>query len=234
MAARQYLSVAEAAAELGVNEARVRALLKAGRLQGDKQAGRWLVDRRGVWRRQRAGGRRGRRLRPANAWGVLALASGHDAGWLAPAERYRMRQLLERDGVEGLRPSLEARARVHRFHAHPGVLRDLGEHPGLIRTGVSGSGDHRLGLVAGDEIDAYARPSVIDKLVRKYALERDGDDVNVVLRELPDEAPPLPDRVAPLAAVALDLAEDADARSARIGHRVLRDLGAAAAWRAKS
>lgn len=234
MAAPEFLSVAEAAAQLGVNEARVRALLKAGRLEGDKQAGRWLVDRRGVWRRQRAGGRRGRRLRPANAWGVLALASGLHAGWLGPGERYRMRRLLERDEVEGLRPSLEARAEVRRYHAHPGVLRDLGEHPALIRTGVSAAAAHNLGLVAGDEIDAYAPARVIDKLVRKYALERDDDDVNVVLRALPDEVPPLPDRVAPVAAVALDLAEDADARSARIGQRVLRDLGAAAAWRVKS
>jgi len=52
-----------------------------------------------------------------------------------------------------------------------------------------------------------------------------------VLRELPDGIPRFRDRIAPLAAVALDLAEQADPRCARIGNRVLRQLDTERRWR---
>jgi hypothetical protein len=233
MQAHGLLSVPEAASELGVNEARVRALLKARRLDGVKQAGRWLVDARSVDARKRAGKRRGRRLEPANAWAALALASGLDAPWVGPDVRYRMRRLLDAQGLAGLRPALAHRATPRRFRAHRGVLRELAGDPALAPTGISAAGAYGLGLVSGEEVDAYVPGEALGEVARRYALVPDEHEGNVVLREL-DADWPLAEARAPLAAVALDLAEDDDPRSARIGGEALARLDAERAWAARA
>jgi hypothetical protein len=234
MSTRDLLSVSEAAGELSVNESRVRAMLKADQLEGVKQAGRWLVYGRSVRRRRRAGSSRGRRLRPSNAWGALALASGEEAAWLSREERYRLRRVLDANSLPALRGRLEDRAKVHRLRGHPGVLRHLAEHPRLALTGASAAAAHRLELVAGEEIDAYVPHGEVGTLARKFALSPSDDHANVVLREMPRELWPFRDRVAPLAAVALDLLEDADARSVRTARRALAELSASGRWRTQA
>lgn len=93
-------------------------------------------------------------------------------------------------------------------------------------TGSSGAGELRLELLAPDTIDAYVPASRIEALTSAHALEpAPMSEANVILRAVPDEAWLLDGRrIAPRAAVGLDLAAYADARSARVGAELLAAL----------
>ena len=219
------MPVGEAAQRLDVNSARVRAMLASGQLAGDKVGGRWLVRDESIRRRQREHHGRGRQFSPANAWGLLFLASGQPAPWLSGSERRRLLRLLDERRLEGLGGRFHQRAAVHSFTAHPGVLRHLSGEPGLVMSGISAARAHRLGLSGGESVDAYVPAAALSGLVSKYVLARpDGVPANVKLRAVPSSIWPFTERVAPLAAVALDLAQEPDARSARVGLRALRQL----------
>lgn len=225
------MPVDEAARQLGVNDARVRAMLAAGQLDGDKLGGRWLVRGESVRRRRRERHERGRQLSPANAWAVLFLASGLEAPWAAGPELSRLRRLLDRRGLEGLLGRFHHRASLHSFVAHPGALRRLAADPSLVLSGASAASAHGLGLSAGDELDAYVPASGLRALASKFALAEPEDvPANVKLRTLPAGLWPFEGRLAPLAAVGVDLAQGADARSARIGLRAIRELDRRHHW----
>jgi hypothetical protein len=225
------ISAPEAANRLGVNPSRVRAMLADAQLRGEKLGGRWLVSEASIRDRQRLHPERGRPLRPHNAWAALLLSSGESPSWQVSSDPRRLLASLEKRGLRGLAPRLRARAQVHRFYAHPGALRRLADHSELSLTGASGAGRRGLELLPGDEVDAYIAESALQPIVEELALESRAEGGNVVLRVLPDGIPAFRDGVAPLAAVALDLAEQADPRSARIGSRVLRQLDSERRWR---
>jgi hypothetical protein len=112
-----------------------------------------------------------------------------------------------------------------RFIAHPGELGRLGSHPGLAKSGISAAAAHGLDLVAGAEIDGYVRAGDLAAIERKHALEpASGMDGNVLLRVVPDHAWQLSGRLAPLAAVAIDLSEEADSRSSRAGKKAIAGI----------
>lgn len=228
-----YMSVSEASAQLRVNESRVRALLASGQLAGDKLGGRWVVSQEGVHARLRLPKGHGRQLRPANAWSALSLASGHAEQRGERHDWQRMLRLLDVRGIEGLLPRLHDRAATQRFYCHPGALARLAKADSLCLSGASAAAAHRLGLVAGDEVDAYVPHDAANAVAEKFALEPRDSGANVVLRVLPREAEaPLSGPVAPLAAVAVDLAEQPEARAARLGHEALRRLDREQRWRA--
>jgi len=227
-----YLSVPEASAQLGVNQSRVRALLASGQLAGDKLGGRWVVSQDGVHARLRLPKGHGRQLRPANAWSALALASGHEERLGERRDWQRMLQLLDDRGIEGLLPRLRDRAAVQRFYCHPGVLDRLAEADALLLSGVSAAGTYELGLVAGEEVDAYVPHDAATAVAKRFGLEPRDAGANVVLRVLPrNVGAPARGPVAPLAAVAVDLAEQTEARAARVGHEILRRLDRERRWR---
>lgn len=229
----EFLSVPEASAQLGVNHSRVRALLASGQLAGKKIGGRWVVSREGVQARLRHPHDHGRQLRPPNAWSVLALASGHAAQLGGKRDRQRMLRLLDERGIEGLLPRLRDRAVARRFYCHPGALARLAETGVLRLSGASAAGAHGLGLVAGEEVDAYVPHDAANAIVEGFGLEPRDSGANVVLRVLPREVgTPASGSIAPLAAVAIDLAEQSEARAARVGHEVLRRLDRERRWRA--
>jgi excisionase family DNA binding protein len=226
-----YLSVPEASTQLGVNESRVRALLASGQLPGDKLGGRWVVSQEGVQERLRLPKGRGRQLRPVNAWLALSLASGREARLGEWRDWQRMLQLLDDRGIGGLLPRLRDRASVQHFYCHPGVLSRLAESDALCLSGASAAGAYDLGLVAGGEVDAYVAHDAANAVAEKFGLELRGSGANVVLRVLPREAgAPASGSVAPLAAVAVDLAEQPEARAARLGQEVLRRLDRERRW----
>lgn len=233
MAIGELMSVPEASAQLGVNDARVRALLASGQLAGDKLGGRWVVSQEGVQARLRLPKGHGRQLRPANAWSALSLASGHEAQLGERRDWQRMHQLLDDRGIEGLLPRLRDRAAVQRFYCHPGVLARLAEADALCLSGASAAGAYDLGLVAGEEVDAYVAHDATKAVAEKFGLELRDSGANVVLRVLPPALErPASGSVAPLAAVAVDLAEQSEARAARVGHEALRRLDRERRWRA--
>lgn len=221
------MGITEASRELDLHPSRVRALIAQGALSADKVGGRWLVNRDSVVARRRAPVRSGRPIAARNAWMLLLDASGETIpGDTDPVARWRMRQMLRTDGLVVARWLLERRGRAHVLWGLPGELHALLAGDALVLTGSSAAGALGLELAAPDTIDAYVPATRLAALVREHGLEEaSAPQANVVLRAVPDDAWMLDDRrVAPRAAVALDLASYLDSRSARVGMELLERL----------
>jgi hypothetical protein len=92
-------------------------------------------------------------------------------------------------------------------------------------SGISAGQHHRLGIASDEEVEGYVRASDIENLQRQYALSS-ASDGPVLLRTVDDDAWMLEGGFAPIAAVALDLADARDARSRELGKRTLKTLDA--------
>lgn len=220
------VGVNEAAAELGLDPSRVRALIADGSLRADKISGRWLVYWESVAARRRGPTPPGRPMASRNAWALLLVASGEPVPEdLDPTVRWRLRQALAHQGLVAIRGRLERRAQVGHFWALPGELRALRSDKNIVLTGSSAAGALGLELPAPDTIDAYIRASHLDALIAEHGLEDVTSiaQANVALRAVPDDAWLLDGRrIAPSAAVALDLSFYPDSRSARVGSELLQ------------
>jgi hypothetical protein len=220
------ISISEAAQALKLSPARVRAMAAGGQLSASKIAGRWLVERGSVEQRKRRGAHEGRRFAPQNAWALLMLASDEEVEGIDPSVRSRVKRALALEGLRALAPRLSHRAEVSLYRAHPGEIRHLINDSALMRSGISAVASHDIGLVSGREADGYLPEAGLRRFIKEHALSPNGPDGNVRLRVVPDEAwGSLEGRsVAPEAAVALDLMEESDPRSAKAGAEVLRKL----------
>lgn len=220
------ISVSEAAQALELSPARVRAMASGGQLSASKIGGRWLVERGAVEQRKRRGGHDGRRFVPQNAWALLMLASGEVVEGIDPSVRSRLRRALALEELGALAPRLSGRAEVSLYRAHPGEIRHLINDAALMRSGISAAGSHDMGLVSGREADGYLPQSGLKRFIKEHALVSAGIDGNVRLRVVLDEAWAIlgARSVAPEAAVALDLSEESDPRSAKAGAEVLKKL----------
>lgn len=229
----ELLSVAEAAHVLKLDPSRVRVLVAGNQLPAVKIGRSWAIDSAAVSDRSMHAPGRGRPLAPVNAWALLFLASSEEADWLNPQGLWRLRRSLRLDGLEGLRGRLKKRARVVDLRAHPGEIPYLLEDSRLVASGVSAAGAFGLDLVSGAEADGYISEEAIDGFVREHALRpaEVGERGNVRPRVVPVGAWRLDGRVAPKAAVALDLLEDPDPRSARAGEMLQQQLATAEAQR---
>jgi excisionase family DNA binding protein len=220
--------VSEAAARLGVSERRVRAMIDSGRLPAEKVAGVWWIPQSAVAARARSGSRSGRSLSPDNAWAALLLASGEtEVPWLSRQARWRLSSVLRDQGVKGLVGRLGARGWTRAYNGHPGEFRYPGERSELMLTGASAAEAHRLDLHGGESLDAYVSSGSLARIVDEHALEEVplGEPGNVVLREVASGLwERVGRRVAPLAAVLVDLSESDDPRSRRVGTHGLKDL----------
>lgn len=206
---------------LGVSFQRVRILVSGGELPGRKVAGRWFVDRSAVERRGRDPKLSGRPYSSAHAWGLIALADGEPAPWLAPSDRSRLRRHLRERDLEDLHPLLVRRARRVALRAHPSDVPRIEREPDLVRSGVSAAAEHRLEIVAPGVLEAYVRGGAVERLKRRYHLQPSGDP-NVILHVVDGRWPFDPERrVASRLAAVLDLLDD-DERSRRAARRALR------------
>jgi hypothetical protein len=198
-----------------------------GQLPSQKVGSRWLLDGTGVELRRRKGGHRGRPFSSANAWACLLLASGEEAPGIDPGVRSRLRRSLILEGIQGLEPRLGGRAEVRRFRSHPGEIAYLAKEPSLVRSGISAARALKFDLVGGREVDGYIPAAALDGIVEEHALEPLDGGANVILRAVPDDVAwglIAGRRFAPEIAVALDLAEEADPRSAQAGRRGLERI----------
>jgi excisionase family DNA binding protein len=223
----RVLTIPEAADALKLSSSRVRAMASRGQVEATKIGGRWLIDREAVEARQRRGGHAGRPFEAHNAWVLLLLASGVEVEGVHAVVRSRFRRALRRDGIEGLAPRLVRRGESGFFDVHPGELRYLLEDPGFLPTGISAAGEYGLELVPGQEADGYVAEGELGKLAAEHALSASETTSGVVhVRVVTERAWHYLEsaKYAPFAAVALDLAEDPDPRSALVGRRILRDL----------
>lgn len=200
---------------------RVYDLIASGRLPAQRFGHRLLLDRRGLdaWAKARSPG--GQPFSPARAWGLLLLADGEPVPWLDPVSRSKLRAILRDRSLRQLRPRLERRGERQAFRAHPSDLERLASERGVLRSGASAASEVGIDLVASDFLEAYVPPIRFGALVKRYRL-RLSREPNVILRRLPDVAFAWgARRVAPAAAVAVDLAEDPDPRSQEAADRAL-------------
>lgn len=220
-----YLTVTEAAQRLSVVPNTVRTLIAKHELPGTKVGRQWLIPAEAVDRRLSVGPRRGRRLTPANAWGLLFLSDGKPSPWLTPVARCRMKRFLNRYHLGELRSRLVDRGRTRSLRAHPSMLARLHNDPALMLTGATAASQLRLGLVGSDHIEAYVDESKIDGVIRHYHLRPSGE-ANVALRVVPSFMTPWPPaKVAPISAIALDLLDDPEPRAQQVGEELLRKIG---------
>lgn len=219
-----YLTVAQVADRLGISVSRVNKLVSAGDLRSDHLGAITVIPEADAERRLSLQPGGGRRLTPPNAWGILAMASGERAPWLSPDTRYRLRRLLAKHGLPALRARLVERGKPHGFRAHPSLLRAIRDDRVLMLTGVTAAAELRLGLLAGDTVEAYVAEQALPGIVARHRLQ-ESLDPNVNLRSVSSFMPSWPPgRIAPKAAVALDLLEDEDPRSRQVGRELLGRL----------
>ena len=227
-----HLVVADAAALLGVNLQRVRALIAAGEISATKVGSVWLVDpvSLAVYRhvRQPHGGRA---LAASTAWAALLTRFAADATPelraafdLRDERRRRLLALAERD-IDDWRWLARRRADVQRYDTRPAYVTRLAASDGLVPAGLSATTAAAAGLTETSErFDAYAARETIERLVAKYRL-RPAEDGNVTLRAVALEGDqlaavlgsPLPELV-----IAVDLIEDRDARTNAAGRALFR------------
>lgn len=227
-----HIVVADAAALLGVNVQRVRALLAAGDLAGTKVGSVWLVDpvSLAAYRhvRQPHGGRA---LAPITAWAALLSRFAADVSPevretfdVKDERRRRLLALAGRD-LDDWRWLARRRADVSRYDTRPAYLERLRATPGLVPAGLSATTAAAAGLTeTSARFDGYAEPSTIERLVDEFKL-RPAEDGNVTLRAVALEGgqlavvlgAPLPDL-----AVAVDLIEDRDERTSAAGRALFR------------
>ena len=153
-------------------------------------------------------------------WAVLLLASGDTeaAGRAAGRDRYRSRAaawLRDHELVEHA-ARLRARALAEEFSAHPSEVPRILKRADVLPTGVSAA--DLVGLIGGAEVaEGYAPASCRDRIVDEHSLDAGAGAVR--LRWIRDDLWPLlasgDSRVAPSAAVFVDLLEHDDPRARR-------------------
>lgn len=217
----RLIGVADAAAELGISERRVRQMLADGTLRGGRIGRVWVIDRASLDLVADRSTSAGRPWKAASAWAVLALADGREIEGSAVARSRARRRLA--GGLLPLVERLRARATTRRFYGHPSVLDRLPGPARAVRTGLSATGEHRLDLIAIGGYEAYIPESDIAEVARRFALIEGAERPNIVLRAVEDEVWPFrPDEeVAPIPVVALDLLDANDDRSQRLAMSLL-------------
>jgi len=211
------MGVAQAAAELGVSERRVRQMLADGVLDGERIGRAWAIDAGQIQAVGRLRPRVGRPWSAASAWALLALADGKEPQ-LSPVALSRAKKRLA-GGLEHVAGRLASRADLRRFYAHPSVLERVAQAREIVRCAFSAAAVRCPDLLASDGFEGYIRAGDLESLVSLFALDGDAERPNVVLRVVDDDVWPFGEsqRVADRAVVAVDLLESDDARSRRSG-----------------
>lgn len=207
----------EAARLLGVSTRRIQQLADSPALD---RVARGLLERASVERylaAHTAG--RTRAWAEHTAWGVIAVLSGDEAGWLGQTQTSRLRaRLREITDVEDLLTRLRHRAAVNVYTGHRSAA-------GRLNESLIGAPRSRLGLVDdATGVDGYLATSRLDEVVRRYGLRPDGGgwvvlratgfDLDVV-RHLASHADVL---------AAVDAATSIDPRERGVGQRAVADI----------
>ena len=214
----RLLSIREAANELGLSARRVRALVEAERLPAARIGDRYVIDGSDLARLKRLPALPGRPMSAHNAWGLLALLSGHEAPWLGASAAWRLKKLIDEgpDRVEQALLRAELRADVYELRMSAADLPKLKREFRLVPTGlaVRRSG---LGVLVGlpdDGIDAYVDSVELGRIRRRFRPHKESGRPNALLR-VPENDWILDFPAAPPAVVAADLLEHHDLRVAR-------------------
>lgn len=232
-----WISVADAAAQLNVSERQVRRLAEAGSLVARRVGSSWLISPDSVRERNRSSISSGRPVSPRLAWAVLAAVDAVIAGVDAERavaqagrdlperwDRRRLRQLL----AGAPEPAawdrwLRRRAELRRVWVHPGVLGRFLADPRVHAGGAAATVG--LGGAVGDVEKCYVAASDVDDLIAAYRA-RDDADGQVVLAVVPDDARAHlgePGRPVPAAVGFVDCVDAADSRQQHVAVSHLAD-----------
>lgn len=162
--------------------------------------------------------RHARPLSPRMAWLLLRMLDGEIPAEVRDAERSRLKGHVKgvreaENPAHVLAQKVSARAQLHVFFAHP---EDAAEMRDDERIALSGVGAPGSGMMAGDVVEGYVAPSVIEKVKRDFLLHEQADG-NVRLRVAEVREPGK-------AAIAADLADWGRAREMREANRIIHEL----------
>ncbi|MBI4349216.1 MAG: hypothetical protein HY553_20430 [Elusimicrobia bacterium] len=215
----------EAARQLRVNGSRVRQLAAAGALPGRKVANRWLFDAGAVQRRRVQSPASGRPYEPRTAWGVLFLASHEPASWLRPDERSRLRRRIREGLLDHDCGRLAKRGLARYLVAGERARAALERDPRFVRSGVSAAAEQGASLRSPGVLEGYLPQVDVERFAYRFALQSaDELSADLILRSVAGFWPLDGRRVAPAAAVAVDLLESLDQRTRRAGGELLRKI----------
>ncbi|AHW62547.1 Hypothetical protein CGLY_00495 [Corynebacterium glyciniphilum AJ 3170] len=233
------LTTHEAAARLGVSQARVRALINSGGLTARRVGTLWLIDAASIEHQRglTTAGATSRAMSPRVAWAAADLADGGAAAWLSATERSRLRRRLSSTTeVDVVRRWTSRRANsTHRYKVGPRDLTALLTDRRVTRTGISAVESYRLGLGTGGDADIYVSSEDLEQLVRGYVLLPTGrgnltvrvDDVGLYRAATRTIEGRL---VVPRLIAGADLADDTDARTRSAGRRLLTEVLTGQGW----
>lgn len=220
------LSVAEAAARLGVHRSRVEQLLQAGEIAGRRAGRMWLVDGAALERWQVHPRAAWRPMAPARSWGLLDLLDGGDAAWLSGVARSQVKAKIR--GLQGAdaaqwRGLLRRRSLLHQVRVHPAALDRLDKHR-VLRAGASEAARLGADLVVVEPVaEIYVRGEEWDPLAARLHAQPVAVAGNLLVR-VPRDAWPFGahDRVGP-AVLGADLLESVESRAVDAGLMLIRD-----------
>ena len=199
--ASDLLSLADASALLGVSSERVRQLVVAGDLPGVRFGNAWTVPRESIDARRQVSNRRGRPLSAQRAWEAIAAGDVD----LSNVSRYRNK------------------GEVHRYEMNAADLEFVSRQDRAMVSGaVAANGFGEMLQADGAEADLYVSASLHDELGSLVAAVPDQLG-GAILRVVPNDMwpfvesvavdeGPAGERLAPRAAVALDLMDSGDPR----------------------
>lgn len=218
---RSEIPAREAARRLGVHDSRIRRLVASGDLPARKVANRWMIDASALERRESLRRDGGRPLEPANAWGLLFLASSEPAPWLPSDARSRLRRRLREGSLQRDLYRLRKRARAGYFVGGAGARAEVSRNPSFVRSGLSAAATYGARVRSPRILEGYLPAAELRRLVYRLALRpADEREADLILHGV-SELWPFGDRkLAPVAVVAADLLGSLDQRTRRAGHEL--------------
>lgn len=233
------LSLADAAAELGLSQRVVRRMAARGDLRGSLIGGRWLLDEESVRHAARGRPSPGRPWNATTAWTLLAALtrasaavdeSAHDAArsFLDRRTFHRVKRfLLNQDPGTAWTSALRRRGTRKRVWIHPGVLDAFLSDRRVVLGGAHALAAAGVDLAPGGRALAYVREADLEDLRSRFHFEdaEDGEvDLVVIPAAVPESLTPQGLRQPPLAASAVDLLDDPDARARAAAEAWLRSI----------
>lgn len=154
------------------------------------------------------------------------MASGEPAPWLRPDVRSRLRRRIREGALHKYRVGLSRRARARYFIGGERARAALAREPRFVRSGVSAAAAHGASLRAPHVLEGYLPESEVGPFAYRFALrEADEREADLIVRGVADFWPFADRKVAPRAAVAVDLLDSLDERTRRAGEQLLRGIG---------
>jgi len=179
------LSVADAAERLGVDQSRVRQLLRAGELAGAKVGRQWFVSRISFAERDAHRPLHGRPMSPGTAWAVIRQIEDDDP----PPAPQRIRDAALRS-LDSLARAVRRRALLEQYYIHPSEIRRVLADPAVVHGGIVAGEAAGAAINVAEPYDVYIPDSSLTNFVDRYAAMPERAGANVTAHVVADDAWP--------------------------------------------